>query len=87
MATDKRFKVVGVSTLQGITKIRFANDVMRIKKLQKNGHEDIDFIELPNEMSKNETIKHLRANSWYDKDPAVQDAMDMILYRNPETTE
>ena len=50
MATNKRFSVVGVSTLKGKTKIRFANDTMRIKILQKNGHEDIDFVTLPHEM-------------------------------------
>jgi len=33
MATDKKFAVAGVSTLDGKTKIRFANDVMRIKIL------------------------------------------------------
>ena len=38
MATDKKFAVAGVSTLDGKTKIRFANDVMRIKILAKNGH-------------------------------------------------
>jgi hypothetical protein len=31
MATDKRFAVAGVSTLNGKTKIRFANDAMRVK--------------------------------------------------------
>ncbi len=30
MATDKKFAVAGVSTLDGKTKVRFANDTMRI---------------------------------------------------------
>ena len=39
------FKVVGVSTLNGVTKVRFANDfVSRVKILNKQGHTDIDLI-------------------------------------------
>lgn len=83
MATDKRFSVVGISTLKGKTKIRFANDTMRIKILQKNGHEDIDFITLPHEMGKAEAINYLRNEGWYESNTEVQDAMDMVLYRNP----
>lgn len=85
MATSKRFSVVGVSTLNGKTKIRFANDTMRIKILQKNGHTDIDFVTLPEAMGKREAVAALREQGWYAGDPAVQDALDMVLYRNPET--
>ncbi len=84
MATDKKFKVVGISTLKGQTKIRFANDTMRIKKLQKTGHTDIDLIELPKPMLKNEAISYLRKTKWYESNEVVQDAMDLILYRNPQ---
>ena len=85
MATNKRFSVVGVSTLKGKTKIRFANDTMRIKILQKNGHKDIDFVTLPHEMEKAEAINYLRNElDWYKDNPEVQDAMDMVLYRNPQ---
>lgn len=87
MATEKTFSVVGVSTLNGKTKIRFANDSMRIKILQKNGHEDIDFITLDREMTKPEAINHLREIGWYSKNPEIQDAMDMVMYRNPQTTQ
>lgn len=52
MATDKLFTVVGVSTHEGETKVRFANDVMRVKVLAKNGHTDIMLIELDEAMSK-----------------------------------
>ena len=41
MATDKTFTVAGVSKLNGDYKVRFANDIMRIKNLAKSGHEDI----------------------------------------------
>jgi hypothetical protein len=39
MATEKKFAVAGVSTQNGKTKIRFANDAMRVKILSKNGHQ------------------------------------------------
>ena len=41
MATDKTFTVAGVSKHKGEYKVRFANDIMRIKNLDKAGHEDI----------------------------------------------
>lgn len=59
MATDKRYTVVGISTLNGDTKVRFANDVMRIKVLAKNGHTDINLVELPEAMLKVEAAKFL----------------------------
>ena len=59
MATDKLYTVAGVSTLNGDTKARFANDVMRIKVLAKNGHEGITLVELPNEMTKVEAAKFI----------------------------
>ena len=56
MATDKLFKVVGVSTLDGETKVRFANDTMRVKVLDKNGHTDIMLIELDEAMTKLDAV-------------------------------
>ena len=42
------FKVTGVSTQDGLTKVRFANDfVSRVKMLIKAGHTDIELMELP----------------------------------------
>ena len=84
MATQKRFSVVGVSTLNGKTKIRFANDTMRIKILQKNGHTDIDFIQLDEPMTKRDAVNALRDQGWYKNNAEVQEALDMVLYRNPE---
>lgn len=60
MATSKLFTVAGVSTYKGESKIRFATDVMRIKVLAKNGHEDINLVELPSEMTKPDAAKFLR---------------------------
>ncbi len=46
MATDKKFAVAGISTQNGKTKVRFANDAARVKILIKNGHTDIELIDL-----------------------------------------
>ena len=60
MATDKLFTVAGTSKLDGEVKVRFANDVMRIKVLAKNGHEDITLIELPEAMTKLDAVKFIK---------------------------
>lgn len=57
MATDKTFKVAGISKLDGEYKVRFANDLMRIKVLAKHGHEDIRLAELDTAVTKLEAAK------------------------------
>ena len=53
--TNKTYSVAGTSTLNGRTKIRFANDfVSRLKILYKNGHENVELIELGSELTKEE---------------------------------
>ena len=83
MATEKKFSVVGVSTLNGKTKIRFANDSMRIKILIKNGHTDVDMINLDREMYKWEIAEHLKSVDFAKGNPATQAAVDYIAKKNP----
>ena len=83
MATEKKFSVVGVSTLNGKTKIRFANDSMRIKILLKNGHEDGDMINLDREMYKWEIAEHLKAVNFAKDNSATKSAIDYIAKKNP----
>jgi hypothetical protein len=52
MATDKLFTVAGISKLNGEYKVRFANDMMRIKVLAKSGHEDIRLADLEGSVTK-----------------------------------
>jgi hypothetical protein len=59
MATDKQFTVAGISKLNGEYKVRFANDVMRIKVLTKSGHEDIRLADLEKSVSKLEAAQTL----------------------------
>jgi hypothetical protein len=62
------FKVIGVSTLNGVTKVRFANDmVSRVKILNKDGHKDINLVELPNALSKGDCVKYLKSSDLYAK--------------------
>lgn len=53
------FKVVGTSKLDGITKVRFANDMTRVKVLQKNNHTEIDLVELKEPMTKSDAVNYL----------------------------
>lgn len=60
------FKVTGISTLNGQTKVRFANDlVSRVKILVKDGHTDINLVELKEPLSKLDCIKHLKTTDLY----------------------
>ena len=59
MATDKLFTVAGISKLNGDYKVRFANDIMRIKVLAKSGHEDIRLADLEGEYTKMEAAQIL----------------------------
>ena len=71
------FKVTGISTLKGVTKVRFANDmVSRVKILNKDGHKDINLIELSTPLSKPDAVKHLKTTDLYVKFGAAIDAAD-----------
>ena len=84
MATDKKFGVVGVSTFNGKTKVRWANDVMRVKILHKNGHTDIEFVNLPYEMTKAEIVKYLQDNDFAQGRPNVAAAIRYAAKKNPQ---
>ena len=56
---SKSFTHAGVSRLNGEFKVRFANDALRVKVLAKNGHKDIDIVELKHAMNKEEAVAYL----------------------------
>lgn len=61
MTTEKTFTVAGTATQNGVTKARFANDlVARIKILNKAGCTDINLVELPEPMTKLQALQHLQ---------------------------
>lgn len=84
MATDKLFTVAGTSKLDGEYKVRFANDVLRIKVLAKHGHEDITLVELPHAMTKLEAVKFIKTVDEFSG-VAAQAAIADYLDRNDET--
>ena len=60
MSADKLFTVAGTATHKGVTKVRFANDlVARIKILNKAGATNINLVELPSAMTKLDALKYL----------------------------
>lgn len=73
MTTDKLFNVVGVSDLNGIYKVRFANDLTRVKVLDKNGHKDVRLIQLPDALSKREAVEAIKDH------PNFQDASAQMV--------
>jgi hypothetical protein len=59
------FKVAGVSVFKGETKVRFANDLTRVKVLSKGGHKDIELMELPEAMDKPAVVTYLKTTELY----------------------
>lgn len=71
-----QFTVAGVSTHDGKTKVRFANDfVSRVKILLKDGHTDVNLTSLPNPMTKPECVQYLKTTDLY-ADPVFKEAID-----------
>lgn len=65
MATSKTFKIVGVSTFKGKRKVRYAQDMTRVKALIKAGNTDVDLFELPTAMTKEQARAYVVANGLF----------------------
>ena len=65
--SDKSFKIAGVSKLKGAYKVRFANDMTRVKVLAKTGHTEIELMDLPKAMSKPELVTFLKGSELYQR--------------------
>ena len=66
----------GVSRLNGEFKVRFCNDALRVKVLAKNGHKDIDIVELKVPMSKEDAVAYLLSINFADGNKDVQAALE-----------
>jgi hypothetical protein len=64
---NKLFKVAGVSAVKGQFKVRFANDMARVKVLIKTDHTDIELRELPKAMSKGEIAAFLKTTDLMER--------------------
>ena len=86
---SKSFTHAGVSRLNGEFKVRFANDQMRVKVLAKNGHKDIDILELKHAMTKEEAVQYLIDIDFATRDgktnAEVKAALEAELGKRSET--
>jgi hypothetical protein len=71
-----KFTHAGVSKQNGEFKVRFCNDAMRVKVLRKNGHKDIDIIELKNPMTKEDAVAYLLSINFDNGNKAVRAALE-----------
>ena len=66
------FKVAGITTHNGNSKVRFTDDMIRrVKQFSKGGATRIDLIELPSEMTKVDCLKYLQTHADFQS-PADQ---------------
>ena len=79
------FSHAGVSKLDGEFKVRFCNDAMRVKVLAKNGHKDIDIIELKTPMTKAEIVEYLLSIDFDNGNKAVRAALEQALDKRSAT--
>jgi len=80
--TQKTFEVAGTSTQNGVTKVRFANDyVGRFKILAKNGHDNIELIELGDKFTKAEICQILMQHERFQNEDQ-QSAIAEFVVRN-----
>jgi len=79
------FSVAGTSKLNGITKIRFANDwIGRLKTLYKNGHDDVQLIELGGEFTKAEVCQILMAHKDYQSEEQQGAIYEYVVRNAPQ---
>lgn len=70
------FSHAGVSRLDGKFKVRFCNDALRQKVLIKNGHTDIDIIEMKVPMSKEDAVAYLLSINFDNGNAEVRAALE-----------
>ena len=73
------FTHAGVSRYEGEFKVRFANDAMRVKVLAKNGHKDIDIIELKHAMTKEDAIAYLKSIDFANGNKEIDAALEAAI--------
>ncbi len=73
------YKIAGVSKLNGEFRVRFANDMTRVKVLAKNGHSDIDLIELKEPLTKEDAVAFLLSIDFAIRDGKTNDEVQGAL--------
>jgi hypothetical protein len=82
---SKLFTVAGTSVLDGVKTYRFANDMSRVKVLERVGHTDVELIELPKAMSKEDAVAFLTTKG-ITADKAVKSAVVKVKTEKPVKT-
>jgi hypothetical protein len=78
------FTHAGVSKLNGKFKVRYANDAVRVKVLAKNGHTDIDLVELKSPMVKEDAIAYLMSIDFANDNAEIQAALEAEVDKRSE---
>lgn len=66
MSTNKLFTVAGIVVQNGKTRVRFTEDMSRrVKQFTKGGASRIDFVDLPNAMTKIDALKYLQTHAQF----------------------
>lgn len=68
MKQEKLYTVAGTTTINGETKVRFANDLIARIKIFSKGGGTVNLIELPKAMTKLEALQYLNANGFNSGD-------------------
>jgi len=79
---SKVFRFAGVSRQEGVMKARFSNRDSYSAVLAKEGHTDIAILELPQALTQEEAVAHLKATE-FSKDPEVMGALEARIARKP----
>jgi hypothetical protein len=79
------FSHAGVSKQDGKFKVRFANDSLRTKVLIKNGHTDIDIVELKHPMTKSDAVDYLLSIDFDNGNKEVRAALEAAQEKRTET--
>ena len=80
MATSKTYNTVGTSSWGGVTKVRFGNDfVTRFKILDKNGHEDIQLVDLEDDFNKGQCLKMIVDHPKFQSDEQQAAIYDFVI--------
>jgi hypothetical protein len=83
--TSQTFKVAGITTHNGNTKVRFTDDLIRrIKQFTKGGATRCDFVELPSEMTKIEALKYLLTHPDFQSNGDQATISDTLADREKE---
>jgi hypothetical protein len=75
----KTFTHAGVSTLNGETKVRYANDALRVKILAKGGHTDINLEDLGESLTKEQAVLKLIEIKFGQGNAVIEQALEAEL--------